>query len=389
MQKECSRRKFLGSMGMAAGACIAGPVFAQRAPSAKVAIGQCRDYNRAVVDVLATMFDQLGGLQPLVRGKTVAIKLNMTGTATDRLHYLAPEQTHWVHPQVIWAAVHLLGRAGAQRIRLLESPWATAEPLEEFMDYAGWRPADFLNAAPRVEFENTNYLGQGRSYTTFSVPGGGLMFRGYDLNHSYRDCDVFVSLAKLKEHRTTGITLSMKNCFGITPCTIYGDNVPDDEPGLAPLGGRGPFHSGSRLPPKSAPAAVNVDAPKDAGYRVPRIVADLVAARPVDLAIIDGISTMTGGELPVNNRSTRPTLAIHPGLLIAGTNCVSTDAVAMAVMGFDPTAKRGTPPFETSDNMLELAEQTGVGTRDLNRIDVAGTPIARVRFPFRSPNLHA
>ena len=53
------------------------------------------------------------------------------------------------------------------------------------------------------------------------VPGGGLMYAGYDLNHSYRDTDVFISLAKLKEHRTAGVTLSMKNCFGITPCTIY------------------------------------------------------------------------------------------------------------------------------------------------------------------------
>ena len=49
------------------------------------------------------------------------------------------------------------------------------------------------------------------------------MYKGYDLNHSYDDCDVFVSLAKLKEHFTAGVTLSMKNCFGSTPCTIYGD----------------------------------------------------------------------------------------------------------------------------------------------------------------------
>ena len=39
------------------------------------------------------------------------------------------------------------------------------------------------------------------------VPRGGLMYAGYDLNHSYRDTDVFISLAKLKEHRTAGVTL--------------------------------------------------------------------------------------------------------------------------------------------------------------------------------------
>ena len=61
------------------------------------------------------------------------------------------------------------------------------------------------------------------------MPGGGLVYPAYDLNHSYEDCDVFVSLAKLKEHYSAGVTLSMKNCFGITPCTIYGDAAPVDE----------------------------------------------------------------------------------------------------------------------------------------------------------------
>jgi uncharacterized protein (DUF362 family) len=392
MKTKCSRREILGAMGMAAGASFVRPFTLQAltTPTSSVTIGTCQEYNRTVMDVLSRMFDQLGGLDALVRGKTVAVKLNLTGTATDRLHYLPPEMTHWVHPQVIWATIHLLGRAGARRIRLLESPWATAEPLEDFISYAGWRAGDLLNAAPRVEFENTNYLGAAKTYSTFWVPRGGLMFKGYDLNHSYEDCDVFVSMAKLKEHRTTGITLSMKNCFGITPCTIYGDNAPEDEPGLTPHGGRGPFHSGDRWPPKSAPPAVDANAPREAGYRVPRIVADLVAARPVHLAVIDGIHTMSGGELPVNSRSGRPTLPVHPGVLIAGRNCLSTDAVAMAVMGFDPMAKRGTPPFETSDNMLELAEQLGVGTRDLNRIEVVGTPLSRARFQFsRPPGSHA
>ena len=378
-----SRREFLGAMGMTAGAYLVRPAMlrAQVAPASPVAVGMCPKYNQNVVAVLSTMFDQLGGLEGLVRGKTVAIKLNLTGTATDRLYYLAPEMTHWVHPQVIWATVHLLGRAGARRIRLLESPWSTAEPLEDFMLYAGWKAGDLTNAAARVEFENTNYLGNARSYTTFWVPGGGLMFKGYDLNHSYSDCDVFVSLAKLKEHRTTGVTLSMKNCFGITPCTIYGDGAPEDEPGLTPVGGRGPFHKGNRLPPKSAPPPVHLDAPTDAGYRVPRIVADLVAARPVHLSVIDGIYTMTGGELPLT-RGSVPTRPVNPGLLIAGKNCVSTDAVAMALMGFNPMSDRGTPPFETSDNMLGLAEQLGVGTRDLKRIEVVGTPISKARFQF-------
>jgi len=369
-------------MGAAAGAWLARPMMsmARAVPAGRVAVGVCHEYDADVTGTLARMFDQLGGLEGLVRGKTVAVKLNLTGDATDRLGYFPAEITHWVHPQVIGATVQLLGQAGAARIRLLESPMSTAEPLEEFMLQANWEPRDFSSAAPQVEFENTNYLGYGRKYSRLWVPDGGLMFKGYDLNHSYEDCDVFVSLAKLKEHVTAGVTLSMKNCFGITPCTIYGDGSPVDEPSLTPRGGRGPFHEGNRLPSKSAPPPVNnALASKDPGYRVPRVVADLVSVRPVHLAVIDGIHSMAGGEGPWCDNVRH----VQPGLLVAGTNCVATDAVCTALMGFDPMADRGTAPFETCDSTLRLAEQLGVGTRVLSQIEVLGTPIAQARFNFR------
>jgi uncharacterized protein (DUF362 family) len=383
LTSRLSRRTFLGAMSLAAGAAIAKPshLFAERAPASPVAIGLCREYDAQVTSVLSTMFDQLGGLKPLVNGKTVAIKLNLTGGPKNGLNGMPNELGQWVHPAVIGALVTLLGQAGATRIRLLESaPWGT-KPLEEFMMASGWQPKDFANAATRVEFENTNFLGSGKSYSRFMVPGGGLMYAGFDLNHSYSDTDVFVSLAKLKEHRTAGVTLSMKNCFGITPCTIYSQEAPLDEPSIQPRGFRGAMHIGSRVPPKSAPPLVDKTNSTDPGYRVPRITADLVAARPIHLAVIDGIYTMTGGELPHQDKSWihKP---VHPGLLIAGMNCVSTDAVATAVMGFDPMADRGTPPFETADSTLRLAEQLGVGSRDLSRIEVRGTPIAKAQFRF-------
>ena len=346
----------------------------------RVAIGQCAEYNRQVTDVLSAMFDQLGGIAPLVRGKTVAIKLNMTGSPQMKLGNLPNQTTHWVHPQIIGSLVSLLGSAGARRIRLLESVPAGTKPLEEFMIAAGWKPQEFAGAAKSVEFENTNFLGSAKTYARFMVPGRGLMYAGYDLNHSYRDCDVFVSLAKLKEHRTAGVTLSMKNCFGITPCTIYSDQVPEDEPAIVPIGFRSPMHSGSRTPPKSAPQPVAQST--DPGFRVPRITADLVASRPIHLAVIDGIYTMTAGELPYQEGGQWVNQAIHPGLLIAGMNCVATDAVATAIMGFDPMAGRGTPPFQKCDSTLQLAESMGVGTRDLTRIEVVGPSIEKVRYPY-------
>ena len=87
---------------------------------------------------------------------------------------------------------------------------------------------------------------------------------------------------------------------------------------------------------------------------------------------------MAGGEGPWIQRCTM----VNPGVIVAGLNPVNTDAVCMGIMGFDPMADRGTPPFETADNMLRLAEDVGLGTRDLKKIEVAGTPIAQARFDF-------
>jgi uncharacterized protein (DUF362 family) len=187
-----------------------------------------------------------------------------------------------------------------------------------------------------------------------------------------------VSLAKMKEHDTAGITLSMKNCFGLTPATIYGTGAGVDEPSVLPNGGRDMVHTGFRQPSKSALPEKDPKSSRDGGYRVPRTVVDLVGARPIHLAIVEAVRTMAGGEGPWIEDSR----LVSPGVIVAGLNCVNTDAVCMGVMGFDPMADRGTPPFETSDSTLRLAEDVGMGTRDLKRIEVAGTPIVQARFDF-------
>lgn len=378
----CSRRQWLIRTGLAAaGSISARPVAAMAgtvAP-ARVAIAKCPSYGAELLPAMQTLFDQIGGVERLVKGKTVAIKLNMTGDTSYRLGRAPAEDTHYTHPRVIAATVNLLGSAGARRIRLLECCWSTADPLEEVMLSANWEPRDFLSAAPKVEFENTNYLGRAKRYSRLVTPHGGHMFREFYLNHSYEDCDVFVSLAKMKEHATAGVTLSMKNCFGITPATIYGEGAGTDEPSPEPHGGRLMFHQGHRQPAKPSPPENDPTSPRDGGYRVPRVVADLVAARPIDLAIVEAVNSMAGGEGPWI-RGSRP---VSPGLLVAGTNCVATDAVCMGLMGFDPMAERGKPPFETCDSTLALAEKLGVGMRDLNDIQIAGPRIEDVRFRYR------
>ncbi len=270
MKQDLTRRQWLAGAGAGAGALLAGPAlsFATAPRRGGSLWPDAKPMGPSWSPHMDKMFDQLGGLGGLVKGKTVAIKINLIGVRWQRLGTAKMEDTFWTHPRVIGATVHLMGKAGARRIRVVEGPWSTAETLGEVMLSMNWQPQDILNAAANVEFENTNYLGQGTKYSRFMVPGGGLIYPGYDLNHSYEDCDVFVSLAKMKEHAATGVTLSMKNVYGATPITIYGEGAGEDEPSVRPHGGRGGvFHFARRQPSKSAPQQKDLDSAQ--GCRLP------------------------------------------------------------------------------------------------------------------------
>ncbi|MGI8743985.1 MAG: DUF362 domain-containing protein [Bryobacteraceae bacterium] len=375
-----TRREMLS---LAAAASVAGitRLRAASAPATTVSIAKCASYDGDLAAVLSTMFDQTGGLGRIVKNKTVTIKLNLTGSPGLRFQGLPLGSTHYTHPKTLMPVVHLLDAAGAKRIRLVESCWGTPGPLEEYMLDSGWNVRALQRVSSKLEFENTNAIGQGKRYSRLKNRNGGIIYPGFDVNHSYEDTDVFMSMAKLKNHATCGVTLSMKNCFGITPASIYGDDAGIDGPNENPAKGRGEVcHAGKRGPSKTAPQENDPQSNRDPGYRMPRIVADLAAARPIDIAFIDGIETMAGGEGPWVKDIT----AVKPGVLILGTNAVNADTVATAVMGYNPRAARGTAPFTMCDNTLTLAESLGVGTSDLSRIEVAGVPIAKAMYKFPS-----
>lgn len=355
---------------------------APSAPATPVSIAKCPSYDDDVVGKLGTLFDQIGGIGGLVRGKTVTVKLNLVGNPNNRYPGYLPNVTHNVNPTVVGACCHLLAKAGASRIRLVESGGGVGvDSLEEYMLDGGWNVKALRAIASQIEFERTHNLGKGKRYSRLKVPFGGHMFPAYDLNHSYEDTDVFVTIAKLKYHATAGVSLSLKDCFGITPNSIYGDDAGVDQPNESAQQSRGTvFHKGERGPSKSAPQELHPMSPRDGGYRVPRIVVDLVAARPIDLQIIDGIESCVGGEGPWIKGSKYA----HPGVLLVGRNPVCTDAVATAVMGYNPRADRGTPPFRNGDNVLKLAEAVGIGTTDLSRIDVRGVPIRNAVYDFEA-----
>jgi len=174
------------------------------------------------------------------------------------------------------------------------------------------------------------------------------------------------------------VTLSTKCLFGSTPNSLYGTDAVSENA----VGYRGRIHGSGQPgwnndPPPGARTDVTPSA--DAGSRVPEVVADLSGARPVHIAIIDGITSMSGGEGPWATNAAYVT----PGVMIVGFNPIATDAVGVAVMGFsNPQAPRGTQPFSTCDNHLLLAEQAGVGTADLSKIGVLGLSIAQAEHPY-------
>ena len=352
------------------------PSLAGRRSEAKVALVSCRSYGPELRPALEKCFDLLGGIGSLVKGKTVAVKLNLTNG--DFMNFLGRSvgETFMTHPATALALGSLLFAAGARRVRFVESTPSRAA-LAATLTLGDWDvPA--LTALGKVEFENTRNLGSGKSYSHLRVPNGSYMFSAFDLNQAYEQTDVMISLAKLKLHLTAGVTLSMKNMFGITPNSIYGSEAGNEEA----TAGRGPLHSPRGSDSVHLPNLKEGITSADPTWRVPRVTVDVCAARPIHLAIIDGIMAMTGGEGPWCQEAGRVKLT-SPGVLIAGLNPVSADAVATAVMGYpDPRAARGMKPFQDCDNHLLLAEQAGLGIAELVRIDLRGLPIEKARYPY-------
>jgi hypothetical protein len=198
-----------------------------------------------------------------------------------------------------------------------------------------------------------------------------------------------VSLCKLKQHVLAGVTLSLKNLFGITPNALYGDQAGSEDA----VGGRGPLHG--YAPAWGGRSASDIRLPglrlkpsewsSDPGVRVPRIIADICAARPIHLAVIDGISTVSRGEGWWCNDPRRPMRLMKPGALIVGRDPVATDAAGLRVMGFkNPGARRGEEAFPDAENHLLLAEQAGLGASDLARIEMRGVPLDQAVCPFET-----
>jgi uncharacterized protein (DUF362 family) len=372
MLQNLTRRDLIGG---AASSALALPLLARAStPANRVAIVRCREYV-SFQNQLSSAFDQIGGIDKLVRGKTVALKLNLTGNPKN--FPLTEQLPYRTNGATVAKTVYLLAKAGAARVRIIESFFPATQDPALWARY-GLDVNAINNLGTKVEWENVQNLGNYRKYVRLKVPWGGYMYPAYYLNEAFTQCDVYASLSKLKNHWIAGVTMSMKNNFGDTPCSLYGSDC-GASGNETPTKERGDvLHAGTTKAPSGVDAELHPDSPRDPGYRVPRILVDQAGIRPIDLAIVDGVETVRGGEGPWLQGLER----MSPGVIIVGRNPVSTDAVGMAVMSYDVNADRGQSCFIRGDNSLKLAEAAGLGTRDLSKIDVAGLSIQDARIDF-------
>jgi len=134
-----------------------------------------------------------------------------------------------------------------------------------------------------------------------------------------------ISAAKLKTHITTGVTLGMKNMFGM---------LPDKYKAKYHMKGMG------------------------------KVIVDINSVLKPALTVIDGFVAMEG-KGPVNGTP------VNMNLILAGTDPVATDATACRVMGIDPN----------NIKHIKKANDKGIGT--INDIQILGEPLENVIHPFK------
>jgi uncharacterized protein (DUF362 family) len=246
----------------------------QRPPS-KVVIRRVAVYEQ---DLSLLIQEGLSVFNPPVKDKTVLLKPNMVG--------LDPLGVINTHPAVIAAARECFLRLGAAQVLIGDGP---------AMD----RDTEAIVESVRLR-EYTGPLA--RSFVDLNVDD---VQRVVLKTHASRlkelylpktalGVDFLVSMPKLKTHHWAGVTLSLKNMFGIVPGGCYGW-------------------------PKNVLHWAGID----------RAILDINAAARPDFAIVDGIVGMEGNG-PIQGTPK------DSGVLILGNDPVAVDATCCRVMGLVP-----------------------------------------------------
>ncbi|MFP3897447.1 MAG: DUF362 domain-containing protein [Anaerolineales bacterium] len=196
------------------------------------------------------------------------------------------------------------------------------------------------------EFDVSFVDGNEPPHKVCPVPGGGSMFSQYLLPTSVVDTDAFVSVQKMKNHKFMGVTLCLKNLFGLPPMEPHGRS-------------RSYFHHLVRLP---------------------HVLVDLGQIIQPGLNIVDALVGQSGREWGGEGRVC--------DTLMAGDHVIATDACATHLMGHDPLGDWPEQPFLRDRNSLLIANENGFGTADLEQIDFKSemeSPVASFRTDETDP----
>lgn len=357
-RQKYSRRKFLTAIGTTTAGLLAAPylksanVFAyghQESSSylAKVAVAKADNYERVYIKQrVQHLFESIDGIGDIVSaGKKVAIKLNLTGGSgsafNPKLKGKSITESVWTHPEVVRAVGELMidGGVKGSDIYIVEALWDDAS-----YDNFGYKDVQTSLGANKIDLNKKD------PYTSFvdrEVGPNKFYYSSFKMNQILADVDVFVSIPKLKHHYEAGFTGAIKNQIGAVPKDQY--ILQNDS------GRRGALHQEGG----------------SSKQHLPKSICDLYFARPVTLAVIDGIMNAHGGEGVWN--STFKIAEDH--IMLAGKNAVATDSVSAYFLGNNPEAEKFQLPNINDgycDNHLYMLNSKGAGTNKMNEIEIVG-----------------
>lgn len=315
------RRAFLRTLagGTAAAAVACGQrdrwaAAAFRRPDrSPVAIVPAASYDEA--SLIESVRSGLRLFDVAIRGARVVLKPNLVE--------FDPAGVINTHPSLVYATIEAFRREGAREVMVAEGPGHRRD--NEYLLEASGLGARLRDAGATYVDLNHDSVRRVRLHTRFTDLGE------LYLPETVLDADLFVSMPKLKTHHWAGVTLSMKNLFGIMPGAIYG--WPKNVLHWAGIEG----------------SIVDINA----AITVPR------------LNIVDGILGMEGNG-PIQGE------AREVGVLLFGHDPVAVDATGARLMSIDPW--RLTYLSDAADFLGHVAE---------DRIEMRGEPLSRFRTNFR------
>jgi uncharacterized protein (DUF362 family) len=276
------RRTFLTGAGAALAAGTGGSLalgWNEWGRRENVFIAKAAGYEADLERTMALGLLELGLGPKWARGKTVLLKPNLVEPSRG-----APEIN--THPAVVRAAAEVFRSWGAACVVVAEGP-GHCRDASLVLDESGL--GKILDES-RLEFVDLNHD------DVRLVPNqlGQTALSRLALPETLRRADLIVSIPKMKTHHWAGVTLSMKNLFGVMPGIVYG--WPKNVLHYAGIG----------------PSILDINA----------------AVRP-HLAIVDGVVGMEG-DGPIMGTPRRL------GVLVMGTNLPAVDATCARLMRVDP-----------------------------------------------------